>query len=79
MSDAQLVNIDPAIETPIPVQNDSDQQEHVRTFNSFVHVVLSFVLHAPLLLGGIYAMTLGGSVALGALMAVAGIAILILG
>lgn len=79
MSDAKLVSVDPAIEEPNPVQRDAEYREHTRTYNGFLHLTKWFLIHIPLLLLGIYAMTLGGSMAGGVVLIVVGIAALVYG
>lgn len=79
MSEAQLDSIDPTIEEPTPVQRDADFKEHTRTYNGFVHLTMWFLIHILLLLVGLYAMTLGGSVSFGAVLMVVAVAALIYG
>lgn len=76
MAEAQLTNADPAIEEPTPEQLEVEYAAHTRTYNGFVHMCMWFIFHIPLLLLGIYAMTLGNSIALGVLLIIASFAVL---
>lgn len=79
MSEAQLVSVDPAIEEPTPAQIDAEYTEHTKTYNGFLHLTKWFLIHVPLLLIGLYVMTLGGSMAGGTVLIVIAIAALVYG
>ena len=73
---AELVDVDPAVHSPTPEQLDRDFEEHTGTYNGFVHITMWFALHVPLLLAGLYLMTLGGSMWGGLVVLAAGIGVL---
>lgn len=79
MSEAQLINADPTVESPTPAVKEEEFREHIGTYNKFVHLAFWFCIHVPLLLGGIYVATLGGSMSGGIVLIVAGVAVLIYG
>lgn len=74
-----LDNVDPAIETADEAARDKALSHQIDTYNRFIHLTGWFIVHVPLLLLGLYAMTLGGSVWGGATLIVVAIAVLIYG
>ncbi|WP_196258671.1 hypothetical protein [Pelagibacterium limicola] len=68
---------DPLIDSQMP--GSQDISEHVRTYDKFVHLLGWFLVHIPLLLIGIYVMTLGEAPFGGAIVIFVSIVILIYG
>jgi IS5 family transposase len=68
---------DPFIESQIP--ESQEMSEHIRTYDRFLHLLGWFILHMPLLLGGLYLMTLGGQPIGGAALIFLSMVILIFG
>lgn len=75
----EVSNPDPLVDSPASVPTGPDMGEHVRTYSRFVHLAWTFMLHMPLLLGGIYVMTLGGSPVGGVFLIAAAIIVLLFG
>lgn len=69
----------PVIEDPATGAAAPEFAEHARTYAGFVHILTWFAVHMLLLLGGLYVMTLGGSVAGGLLIMAFAVGILVYG
>lgn len=69
----------PVIEDPATGAAAPEFAEHARTYAGFVHILMWFAAHLLLLLGGLYVMTLGGSVAGGLLIMAVAVGLLVYG